>query len=173
MAKEKVRAGAPVIFNRVVKAAIISSFRDGKSRAEICKNLGISIDTLHDWSRSDKEFSEAIAVALDDYMKYGAEACMSDLALGKAYATETITTRKKNDDGEWEEVVEVVNKKQLAPDYRAARFIMHNRFRNKWNKPSVSTLDFGQMTDEQLLEFADMAMEMKRNREKKPKEIPE
>lgn len=170
MAKEKSKGGAPTIFNRVVQASIISSFREGKSRAEICKALDISVECLNNWCQTNKQFSEAIAVALDDYMKYGAEACMSDLALGKAIATETITTRKKNDEGEWEEVVEVVNKKQLPPDYRAARFIMHNRFRNKWNKPSVSTLDFGQMTDEQLLEFADMALEMKRNREKKPKE---
>lgn len=168
MVAPKRKTGAPLLCNRVVRSGIVSMFRDGHSKAEICKRMGIEPITINEWIDSDQHFSAAINQAMDEFLKHGAETSLKDLVLGYT-KTEVVSVVSKRDPitGQMVKGREEVITTKHPPDYKAIRFTLHNRFRNKWNKPSITSIDLSGMSKEQLVELSEMCLEMKNGKEDK------
>jgi hypothetical protein len=149
------KPGRPSTYNRVVGKAVVSMLKDGDTIDQICVKIGVAKDTFYLWCERNIDFQDEVEAAKDHFFKYGAERALCSLIKGTSETRTTKVYKKKNrDTGEMEVRGEETTVIQHPPDYRAVKFTLHNRFRNKWNKPIATQIDITKMPTSQLQELA-------------------
>lgn len=105
--------------------------RDGLTKEQIAKNIGISRDTLNEW---EKKFSD-----ISDALKKGREVVVREvenamIKRAKGYEVEETTEELKfnRKSGQNELVITKRVKKHIAPDTGAAAFVLKNYAPDKW-----------------------------------------
>lgn len=146
--------GKPTDFNRVVAAGIVSSVRRGDSVEKIAKDFGINKDSFYTWQEKHKDFAESVAKARDYFFRNGVEQGLVDLIRGVETTTTRTYERRNNDTGEMEVKGVETTAIKHPPDWRAIRFTLHNRYRNKWNKPMATQLDLTKLPLSHLIELS-------------------
>lgn len=126
--------------------------RDGLTEKQICKNLGISTQTLNEYKKAYPE--------LVDALKRGKRVIIAEIenalvkrALGYEY--EEVKTYIKNEDGKIVKYTEKT-KKHMAPDVGACAILLKNKDRGNWsNDPAKLEIE------KAMLELHKKAQEMK------------
>ena len=95
--------------------------RDGLSNEQICKNIGICVDTLCQWGKKRPEITDRLMHARN-VVDFEIENILFKTATGFSYQEETVTK-----DGD---IVTVT--KYQPPNLEAQKFILTNRKNGKW-----------------------------------------
>lgn len=109
--------------------------RQGKTRSEIAKEMGISRATLHKWIKKYPSFAEALRAG-EFPVDVSVENSLLSRALGRTYR-EKKTIIKTDSSGKQHKEVQVFDK-FLPPDTGACIFWLCNRRQDKWqNKRTI------------------------------------
>ncbi|MBP3880036.1 MAG: helix-turn-helix domain-containing protein [Lachnospiraceae bacterium] len=134
--------------------------RDGLSKEQIAKNIGVRVETIIDWEKRFPQFSKAL--------KKGREVVVRELenALikrAKGYEVEETTEELKWNQATRKQELMVTKrvKKHIAPDTGALAFALKNYAPDKWRdrkdveiSGQLDTNPFAELTEEQLRKLA-------------------
>ena len=134
--------------------------RDGLSKEQIAKNIGVRLETILEWEKRFPQLSEVI--------KKGREVVVRELenALikrAKGYEVEETTEELRFNRQTGQNELEIVKrvKKHVAPDTGAIAFALKNYSPDKWRdrkdielSGQVDTNPFANLTEEQLRKLA-------------------
>lgn len=129
---DKIKTGRPSNFNASVAGAIVTLFKEGKTESQVSEILGIHINTLKNWKKSDPDFMEATKdakAAADDLV----EAALFTRAIGYSHKEVKIMSYE-GQSFEHEYI------KQVEPDANAAQFWLRNRRPEKWRDKTETEL---------------------------------
>lgn len=126
--------------------------RDGLTEEQICKNLGISVQTINDYKKRYPELVESL--------KKGKEVAITEVenalykrALG--YEFEEVKTYIKDEDGKQIKYTEKTRKHQ-PPDVGACAMLLKNKDRGNWSNDPMR-LDL----QREIVELQKKAQELK------------
>ena len=60
MSTNPAKVGRPTKYKPEMCAAVVELMREGASLIEVAANIGITEETLHQWKKSNKDFSESV-----------------------------------------------------------------------------------------------------------------
>ena len=99
----------------------------GASITKIAKILKITRETIYEWKRQNKSFSDKLTTAQDDYNSGKVENSLLRRSLGYRY---TETTQERDKDGNLVPTKKV--RKHVVPDTGAITFYLKNRKPDRW-----------------------------------------
>jgi len=156
------KRGRPTLYNRATANAIINMFRNGKTKAEISKIMGIDLSTMEDWYKAYPDFLRAIRKSQEIYIKEGAEKALKDLVEGtkvkeKKVEKIRVWVEEKNK-YEMIAVKEEIITKEIPPNFHAIKFTLLNRAKNRWKHQQNFTIDATNLPSQELVTLAKEAL---------------
>lgn len=118
--------------------------RDGGTLQQIAQNLGIHIDTLHEWRKKHTDFSDALRESTD-YVNATVENAMLKRARGFTYTE--VSQEYENIDGRMVKVKSKRIRKRVLGDVDAQKFWLTNRQPAKWKSKIADDLPEDENTD--------------------------
>jgi transcriptional regulator with XRE-family HTH domain len=103
--------------------------RDGLTEEQICKNLGISRQTLNEYKKTHSDLVDALKKGKEVFITE-IENALSKSALGYEY--EEVKTYIKDEDGKVVKYTEKTKKHQ-PPNVGACAFLLKNKDRGNWS----------------------------------------
>jgi len=130
-AKPKNKGGRPKKYDPKVTPQLAKWMcRSGLTDAQISKELGIAVSTIHDWKKKYPEFSDSLKEP-KDFVDSLVEDSLLKRALGYEYE-EVKMIAKKDKDGESKTTRIEKVRKAVAPDTTAQIFWLKNRKPEYW-----------------------------------------
>lgn len=99
----------------------------GAGKAKIAKLLKVSRETVYDWMRENKKFSDSMAKGLDEYNNLAIKKALIKRAVGFRYTE----TTKESKDGKTLQVTKTI-RKMVIPDVSAIKHWQVNRDSENW-----------------------------------------
>lgn len=133
--------------------------------AEVCRQVGITTKTYHEWVNDYPEFGESVEKAKDERMQFFvAEAKKSLLKKIQGYTVDetkvvTVPSREKDKDGRPKPQIkeQTTTKKHIAPDTAAVIFTLTNGEPDTWRNRQTNEVTgkdgkdlFKQLSDDEL-----------------------
>lgn len=150
---------------KIVESIVRLISSDTYTITEVCRQVGITTKTYHEWYGEYPEFAEAVEKAKDERMQFFvAEAKKSLLKKIQGYTVDetkvvTIPSSEKDEKGKPKPKIkeQTTTKKHIAPDTAAVIFTLTNGEPTTWRNRQTNEVTgkdgkdlFKQMTDEEL-----------------------
>lgn len=150
---------------KIVESIVRLISSDTYTITEVCRQVGITTKTYHEWVGEHPEFAEAVEKAKDERMQFFvAEAKKSLLKKIQGYTVDetkvvTIPSSEKDEKGKPKPKIkeQTTTKKHIAPDTAAVIFTLTNGEPTIWRNRQTNEVTgkdgkdlFKQMTDEEL-----------------------
>lgn len=152
--RESAKGGAPSKYSRAILIQVKRLAYLGCTDIEIAEFFDIHVDTLYEWKKKHKEFSEALKQGKTKADSLVAESLFKR-AIGYKYKEETFERITSKDAASSDEIIKPefrkkVVVKELPPDVGAAFLWLKNRQRDKWKDKHDFKLDFDKMSSQEI-----------------------